>query len=283
MSSSRFAVAWRRAARAALTLAFVVAASVLPARAQSAAPSFFPIQYVLSPDSRYEEGCFAPCECPIFFGDGVKGGFTLSFSGFQPPFIVYDVQDIDWSVPALSKRFTGSGRYMIGWKGTAQQQLQVDLSENGAPPVRFDSGLVPVTVPFPLIDIAISEHGFYCYDKGFFLKAAPVRPIRMGVQVDASNVFWDLFPDSPAYDAVFGSLSVLRRSGGDFTAATAGCLGSDVSSSPVSGAVEPPVGEAFWYLVRGYGGVAGTTYDSGDPGQAASCDARINASPSACP
>src|SRR5206468_1817368 len=119
MYSSGLTRSWRCAVRAALIVVFVLAASVLPARAQSTAPSVFPISYVLSPDSRYEEGCFGPCECPIFFADGVKGGFTLSFSGFEPPFIVYDVKEILWSVPALSKTFTGSGRYLIGWKGTA--------------------------------------------------------------------------------------------------------------------------------------------------------------------
>ncbi len=273
----------RPAAITALTLAFILAASFVPARAQATGSSPFPIPFILLPDSRYEEGCFGPCMCPIFLADGVKGGFTLSFSGFQPPFIVYDVQDINWSVPVLGKTFTGTGRYMIGWKGTAQQQLQADLSENGAPPVRFDSGLVPVTSPLPLIDIALSMNGFFCYDKGFFLKAAPVRPVKLSLQVDPSNVFWDLFPDSPGYDVVFGSLSVLRGTGGDFKAATAGCLGSDVASSPVGGSSDPPLGEAFWYLVRAFGGVAGTTYDSGDPGQGGTCDAQINAAPYACP
>jgi hypothetical protein len=282
MYKLRPAGAWRHPARAALALAAVVAASVVPARAQSAAPNVFPVPYVLTPESRYEEGCFAPCECPILLADGVKGGFALSFNTFQPPFIVYDVRDILWSVPTLSKTFTGSGKYLIGWKGTAQQQLQIDLSENGAAPVRFDSGLVPVTVPFPLIDVAISEHGFFCYDKAFYLKAAPGRPISMGVQVDSSDVSWDMFPDSPAYDAVFGSVSVLRQTGGGFTAATAGCLARDVVSSPAYGALDPPVGEVYWYLVRGYGGVAGTTYDAGDPG-AGTRDAQINASPLACP
>jgi hypothetical protein len=215
--------------------------------------------------------------------DGTKGGFTLSFKEFQPPLIVYDVQDINWSVGALGKTFTGSGRYLIGWKGYAQQQMQVDLSENGGLPVRFDSGIVPVTAPFPLIDVAISLHGFYCYDKGFFLKAVPARPVTMSVRVQPADVFWDLFPDSPAYDVVFGRLGMLRQTGGDFTAATTGCLGSDVVSSPVGGTDDPPVGEAFWYLVRGYGGVAGTTYDAGDPGQGGTCDAQINAATSACP
>lgn len=174
----------RPAALATLTMAFILAASVLPARAQLSSTSPFPIPFVLLPDSGYEEGCFAPCECPVFFTDGVTGGFTLNFIGFQPPFIVFDVQDINWSVPVLDKTFTGTGQYMIGWTGTAQQQLQADLSENGAPPVRFDSGLTPVTSPLPLINIAISMNGFYCYDKGFFLEAAPAGRSNLPSTVD---------------------------------------------------------------------------------------------------
>jgi hypothetical protein len=271
------------AAVTALTLAFIFAASIAPAGAQSTGTSPFPIPYVLLPDSRYEEGCFAPCMCPILLQDGTKGGFTLSFSGFQPPFIVYDVQDINWTVPVLGKNFTGSGRYLIGWKGTAQQQLQATLSENGAPPEKFDSGLVPLTAPFPFIDIAVSLHGFYCYDKAFYLRSTPARPVTLSLRVDPSDLFWDLFPDSPGFDAVFGSVSVLRGTGGDFTAATSGCLGSNVAASPVGGAPDPPLGEAFWYLVRAHGGVAGTTYDAGDPGKDGTCDAEIDAAPAACP
>ena len=269
------------AARRALALAILLAASVPPALAQQSPP--FPIPYVLGPQTRYEEGCFGPCMCPILFQDQVKGGFTLSFNRFERPFIVYDVKDIDWSLPQLGKRFTGSGTYRIGWRGCAQQQLQVDLGENGGPPEHFDSGLVPVTAPFPLIDINISIHGFYCHDKAFYIKAKPARPVCMNMQVDPSDVSWDPFADSPGYDVVVGSLTRLRETGGDFTAATSGCLASGVASSPVSASADPPVGEAFWYLARAGGGVAGTTYDSGDPGEGGTCDARINASPNACP
>jgi hypothetical protein len=269
------------AAKRFLTVALLLAASLLPARAQQS-PTF-PIPYDLSPESHYEEGCFAPCMCPIFFAEKLKGGFTLTFSGFERPFIVYDVKDIQWSIPALGKTFTGSGRYLIGWRGHAQQQLQVDLSENGGLPERFDSGLVPVTVPFPAIDIGVSIHGLVCYDKGLFIKAKPARSVWMSMQVDPSDVFWDLFPDSPGYDVVVGNLNVLRQSGGDFTAATTACLASDVLSALIGASANPPLGEAFWYLVRSDGGIAGMTYDSGDPGQGGTCDARINASPNSCP
>jgi len=270
------------AARRALALAFLLAASALPALAQQQSPPF-PIPYVLGPQTRYEEGCFGPCMCPILFQDQVKGGFTLSFNRFERPFIVYDVKDIDWTLPQLGKRFAGSGTYMIGWRGNAQQRLQVDLADSGGPPEHFDSGLVPVTAPFPLIDVNISINGFFCHDKAFYIKASPARPVCMNMQVDPSDVFWDPFADSPGYDVVFGSLTRLRDTGGDFTAATSGCLASGVASSPVSASADPPVGEAFWYLARSGGGVAGTTYDSGDPGEGGTCDARINASPNACP
>jgi hypothetical protein len=269
------------AARRALTLAFLMAVCVPPALAQQSPP--FPIPYDLGPQTRYEEGCFGPCMCPILFQDQVKGGFTLSFSRFERPFILYDVKDIDWSLPQLGKRFTGSGTYMIGWRGYAQQRLQVDLGENGGPPEHFDSGIVPVTAPFPLIDVNISIHGFYCHDKAFYIKAKPARPVCMNMQVDPSDVSWDPFADSPGYDVVFGSLNRLRETGGDFTAATSGCLASAVASSPVTASADPPVGEAFWYLARAGGGVAGMTYDSGDPGEGGTCDARINASPNSCP
>ena len=140
-----------------------------------------------------------------------------------------------------------------------------------------------VTAPFPLIDVAISIHGFFCHDKAFYLKAAPANAVRLSVAVDPPSLSWQAFPDSPGYDAVYGSLTVLRETGGDFTAATSGCLASDVASSPADAAPDPPVGEAFWYLVRSYGGVAGMTYDAGDPGQGGSCDAQIDAATAACP
>src|SRR6185295_3288414 len=97
----------------------------------------------------------------------------------------------------------------------------------------------------------------FCYDKGIYIKAAPGRPAWLATHVDRSDVSWDLFTDAPAYDVVFGSLTALRQSGGDFTAATRGCLASAAATSPVSGSDDPPVGEAFWYLVRAQGGVAG--------------------------
>ena len=268
--------------RAALSVV-VLAASILQIRAQASPRPPFPIDYDLAPESRYEEGCFAPCMCPILLQDGVKGGFTLNFAGFEAPYIVYDVTDISWSVGSLGRTFTGSGRYPIGWRGTALQQLQVDLSENGGAPIKFDSGLVPVTAQFPSIDIAISQNGFYCHDKAFYLKAKPVRPVKVDVRVDRSNVSWDLFPDSPAYDVVVGSLGALRQTGGNFTAATTGCLANATNVPDVGLSDDPTAGEAFWYLVRSDGGVAGLTYDAGDPGQGGTCDAQINAAPAACP
>jgi len=273
-----------RTSSTAFILVLVLAASVLPAAAQSTAPRPpFPIPYVLSPDTRYEEGCFGACQCIVQFQDGVKGGFTLNFAGFQAPFIVYDVTDVKWVVPNLNHTFTGSGRYMIGWRGTPQQQLKLSLSEDGGTPVAFDSGLVPLKAPFPLIDISINMGGLVCYDKVFDIKAAPAWRVALDPRVDSWSLGWDLFPDAPAYDAVYGSLSALRASRGDFTSATAGCLASDVTYASVSSSDNPPLGEAFWYLVRAYGGVAGTTYDAGDPGVGGTCDAQIDASPYACP
>src|SRR5262245_59737217 len=102
---------FHRATITCLALALTLAASILPAGAQTGVSPTFPIPYLMAPQSQYQEGCFGPCECAVLIVDGVQGGFTLSFSGFEAPFIVYDVQNIKWFVPGLNKTFTGSGRY----------------------------------------------------------------------------------------------------------------------------------------------------------------------------
>src|SRR5206468_9567292 len=61
MRSSSFVGKMRRAAPRALALVLVLTACVRPADAQSTTTSPFPIPYILSPESRYEEGCFGPC------------------------------------------------------------------------------------------------------------------------------------------------------------------------------------------------------------------------------
>jgi hypothetical protein len=245
------------------------------------AQSIRTITFELQKETAFEEGCFAPCLCPVLLQDDVRGGFTLSFVGWDGDFRVYRVGDVDWSLPSFGRQYTGDGEFRIGGGSKPQQRLQLNLSENGGLPVPFDSGLVDVTVRLPRIDVAIARNGFYCHDTAFYLRAAPARPITLGVRIDPGRVAWDDYADAAGYDVVGGRLGLLLSSGGDFQAATEACLATDQPGAAIDDPSLPPPGEGLWYVVRAHGGVAGSTYDCG--AEVDSRDAGIDAAPAACP
>ena len=98
----------------------------------------------------------------------------------------------------------------------------------------------------------------------------------------AGQLSWTGVQGATSYDVVRGDVETLTRTGGDFTAATLGCVANDVTGTSATATGTPGVGQAIWYLIRG-GNCAGPgTYDSGVPSQAGSRDAEINASTAAC-
>jgi hypothetical protein len=82
---------------------------------------------------------------------------------------------------------------------------------------------------------------------------------------------------------VRGDLEALHAAGGDFAAATTGCVADDIPTTSVPETEDPAVGQGFWLLVRAVGAASAGTYDAVGPGQAASRDAGIAASPASCP
>jgi hypothetical protein len=117
------------------------------------------MQYRLEDTSRYETGCFAMCECPIFTHP-IKGTFALQHDHFDPLFDYYKVSDVRWVVTDQTTYFTitGSGTYKIGGEFAIQHELSLDLSVDGAAPKHFDSGLVLGGGKFPQILIDVSLH-----------------------------------------------------------------------------------------------------------------------------
>jgi hypothetical protein len=59
-----------------------------------------------------------------------------------------------------------------------QHRLELQLSVNGAPPVKFDSGWVLGAPGSPEegLSIAIARNGFFCFDQVFSIQAKPVKP-----------------------------------------------------------------------------------------------------------
>ncbi len=95
---------------------------------------------------------------------------------------------------------------------------------------------------------------------------------------------WDTEVDSYWYDVVRGDLNLLRSSGGDFTVSLSMCL---KNNNPVNkyndASFDPPVGEGYYYLVRGQTDCRHGTYNTPDPKQIGDRDAEIEASSNKCP
>lgn len=113
------------------------------------------------------------------------------------------------------------------------------------------------------------------------LPAAAARSPVLGV--NATSLSWSAMGDANSYDVVRGSLTALRSSRGDFSAATQACLASGTPASTIAAAADPPPGEGYWYLARGNACAVHGTWDSGAPSQIGSRDAEINGSAGACP
>jgi hypothetical protein len=130
-------------------------------------------------DSRYDEGCFPPCLCPIQEWN-IAGTCDLVPlpNATTPIHSEWAVVNVHWNSISLThvpaRRFTGFGTYAITEVGpTEQQRMVLDLTElNSNTQNRFDSGVVSGG-NFPIIDINLAVNGFYCVDKAFFLHLRP--------------------------------------------------------------------------------------------------------------
>ena len=151
-----------------LFLALVPAATL----AQSGPPR----PYKLSESSQFQTGCFTICDCAVF-SRAMGGTFGLELVAPGPLFDEYRVHDVRWFLddPTAAPTITGSGTYRLGGEVAVQHQMVLDLSIDGGPVVRFDSGLVTTTNGFPSIEIRIPLHGdSACVDTVLVIHAAPM-------------------------------------------------------------------------------------------------------------
>ena len=164
-AQSRFRLPLRSTALAFLSCA------VLVANGQTGNSS---TTYRLNQGSTFQQGCFAPCECPIMVATPVKGTFDLKPTGFDGQFDTFAVLDVRWLVPmgATNRLYTGQGTYKVGG---SQQELSLYLQEDGGTVQHYDSGLVQESTPFPDIKVTISINHMVCFDTVFEVSASPVH------------------------------------------------------------------------------------------------------------
>jgi hypothetical protein len=124
---------------------------------------------VLEPESTLTEGCFPPCLCPLYLSEPVVGRLGLVEFHGEPiaQFREFAVPAVHWRTRSGGQEvlITGSGHYRVGGEFALLHQLSLDLAIGDEPVQHFDSGLVPGGSDFPKLDIEISLHGGYCYDR----------------------------------------------------------------------------------------------------------------------
>jgi hypothetical protein len=96
------------------------------------------------------------------------------------------------------------------------------------------------------------------------------------------SLSWTATMGATGADVVRGSLSTLRSTLGDYSAATTQCTSNNNTSASLTLSDTPPPGEGFWFLVRGANCGGNGSYDSGGAGQVGSRDAEIAASGHDC-
>jgi len=154
----------RRLAFLALFAASVAHAQPTPTRTYSLAV----------PPSSFDVGCQGPCDCAIV-SRPTYGSFDLVSTGFNG---LYDTYRVERYIASFNNgpgavALTGAGTFRIGGEVAYQQQMTLDLVGPGGERIHVDSGLVPVHVSFPKIEIACAAHGFACYDTVLNVGAFP--------------------------------------------------------------------------------------------------------------
>jgi hypothetical protein len=96
------------------------------------------------------------------------------------------------------------------------------------------------------------------------------------------EMVWSADPLAESYDVVYGNLGALNASGGNFTTSIQGCVAENTAALQVVHDALPPVGGAFFYLLRASSCAGPGTWDSGAASQVGSRDAEIGAAPGTC-
>lgn len=135
------------------------------------------VLYTLTPGSSFQEGCVAPCMCPVRLPEVLTGTFLLVPAGSDPLFTNYNLDEISWTAfdsnGGIIHKITGQGTYKLGGEVALMQQLTLDLSIDGGSSQHFDSGQVAGGSEFPSLSISSVSHGTSCYKVSIDIKASP--------------------------------------------------------------------------------------------------------------
>lgn len=134
--------------------------------------------YQVLPSSTFQQGCFAPCMCPVSIEMPATGSFKIieiNPERFREN--RYSLDDINWTVQDSNGHvlhaITGFGVYRIGGDFALMNQLELEISIDNGPFMHLDSGMLIPRAQFPAISISL-DTGTQCFNTLLDITAAPV-------------------------------------------------------------------------------------------------------------
>jgi hypothetical protein len=138
-------------------------------------------RYRLGPSSTYQQGCWDPCDCPLWSPVPLSGTFSLVPLRDLGTYMEFAVVNMDLSAFGSNEdpqatHLSGAGLYTLiaGFAGMIES-LELELSINGEAPTHFESGFINSGEEFPDIDIDVSMNGMVCFDIVLGIRAEPKR------------------------------------------------------------------------------------------------------------
>lgn len=140
--------------------------------------------YTVRNDATYQQGCWDPCDCPLWSPVPMVGNFKLVELRNFGTYVEYAV--VSMHLSAFSDNndtsddvmLDGGGLYTLiaGFAGMIES-MELDLSVNGEPETHFSSGYLNSGEEFPAIDIDVNMNGLVCFDILLHISAQH-RPTR---------------------------------------------------------------------------------------------------------
>lgn len=134
----------------------------------------------LYPESSYtKERCLGPCACVLGPLEGrLFGQYDITLVSIGDVFDFYSIDNVRFFAltPEGTKTLVGSGTYQRSDVAGEQVMHLTLFADNGSSPITLDSGLIPLTYSFPVMNISFTSAVIACDRYSLHLVSGPASP-----------------------------------------------------------------------------------------------------------
>ena len=203
---------------------------------------------------------------------------------------------LDGSHETLAYRSGGSDHALATIQGRTALSVLANLDQ-GIYEVRVDGQVVGTSIPLDQV-AALDTVRFFTdnvnhdnftgrtFDDLRISTVGGAGELPLSVFIDRTQLYWPVLGNEVGYDVIRGDLGLLRGGAGEFSTSVEACLANDLPATRLSFPDSPPLGGAWWFLVRAVESTGAQSYDTLDyPSnrQVETRDGGIEASPWSCP